>query len=358
MMNFRLGSAKQQAWAAWAVAALVCAAGCSQNGWFLGKSEAPGMPGSADPTHVAAPTQNRGAADIKNPLTMAQLCESRGQAVEAQRLYEESIRRHPQDPAGYHGLALLYAKQSQFSQAEPYFVQALALAPNQADLLGDTGYFYYLSSRSQEAERYLRRAVELEPNQPTYGNNLALVLGEQGREQESLALFRRFGTEQQACANMGYVYAQRGEYPKALEMYSRVLTQDPKDRTAATALLQISRLQEQRQHAAQQLARQSPPPPAVADCAAPSQPPSVPAASSPAPTGLAASIPVPSSPAPLAAQIAIARATPPDLPAPVAACSQASAEIDLSDGEQASSTSDVRWPEGALDLDRSREAVQ
>ena len=177
-MNFRLGSAKQQAWAAWALAALVWAAGCSQNGWFLGKSEAPG---TADPTHVAAPTQNsRGAADIKNPLTMAQLCQSRGQAVEAQRLYEESIRRHPQDPAGYHGLGLLYAKQSQFSQAEPYFMQALALAPNQADLLGDTGYFYYLSSRSQEAERYLRRAVELEPNQPIYGNNLALVLGEQG----------------------------------------------------------------------------------------------------------------------------------------------------------------------------------
>jgi Flp pilus assembly protein TadD len=360
-MNFGLGSAKQRAWAGWALAALVWAAGCSQTGWFLGKSEAPVAPGSADPTQAAAPapSQNsRGAADIKNPLTMAQLCESRGQTVEAKRLYEESIRRHPQDPAGYHGLALLYAKQSQFSQAEPYFMQALALAPNQADLLGDTGYFYYLSSRSQEAERYLRRAVELEPNQPTYGNNLALVLGEQGREQESLALFRRFGTEQQACANMGYVYAQRGEYPKALEMYSRVLTQDPKDRTAATALLQISRLQEQQQHVAPQLARQSPQPPAVADCAVSSPPPSSPAPSSLAPTGLASSSLPPSSPPPPVAQSAIDRPTPPDLPSPVAACSPASAEIDLSDGDQASSTSDVRWPEGALDLDRSREAVQ
>ncbi len=138
--------------------------------------------------------------------------------------------------------------------------RALALAPDQADLLGDMGYFCYLCSRSQEAEGYLRRAVELQPNQPLYGNNLALVLGEQGRDKESLDLFRRFGREEQAYANMAFVYAQRGQYAQALEMYNRVLTADPKDRTAATAMLQISKLQDQRQRAGPQVARQSPQP--------------------------------------------------------------------------------------------------
>ncbi len=177
----------------------------------------------------------------------------------------------------------------------------------------------------------MRRAVELEPNQPVYGNNLALVVGEQGRDQESLDLFRRYGTEEHACANMAYLYAQRGEYPKAMEMYSRVLTQDPKDRTAAAALLQVSKLQDQRQRAERQVARRSPPPQAVANPAGPS-------------------------PAAPAADEAIARAAS-DLAPAAAACTQVSAEVD-SAGEETSSASDVRWPEGALDVDRFAGVVQ
>jgi Flp pilus assembly protein TadD len=347
MMDFRSGSAKKQRCVAWALAALLVAAGCSQNRWFLGKSEAPG---EADPScGAAAPSAqgSGGATDLKNPSTMARLCESRGQIAEAKRLYEETIQRHPQDPAGYHGLALLHAKQGQFKEAEPCFARALALAPNRADLLGDMGYFYYLCSRNQEAERCLRRALELEPNQPAYGNNLALALGEQGRDQESLDLFRRFGTEEQACANMAFVYAQRGQYANALEMYDRVLTRDPKDRTAAAAVVQLSRLQDPRQRAGWQLAGGSPPP-AVASLALP-------------PTTVAPS--AGQEPAPSAADSAVVRATPSEVPGDggskptlrpaAAACTQVSAEVD-SAGEATSSAGDVRWPEGALDVDRSR----
>ncbi len=273
---------------------------------------------------------------------MARLCESRGQTAEAKRLYEEIIQRHPKDPAGYHGLALLYAKQGQFREAEPCFARTLALAPDQADLLGDMGYFCYLCSRSQEAEGYLRRAVELQPNQPLYGNNLALVLGEQGRDKESLDLFRRFGREEQAYANMAFVYAQRGQYAQALEMYNRVLTADPKDRTAATAMLQISKLQDQRQRAGPQVARQSPQP-------------------------LLAPSSVGPEPATPAADKAIARATPSDFPRdgglkpalrPAAeVCSQVSAAVDPAD-EKTSPSSEVRWPEGALDVDRYPAVLQ
>ena len=326
-MDLRFGSARKQACAAWALAVLLLAAGCSQNHWFLGKSEDPGPAGPADPARGAgaSPSQKSGGvADVKNPLTMARLCESRGQTAEAKRLYEETIQRHPNEPAGYHGLALLYAKQGQFKEAEPCFTRALALAPERAELLGDMGYFYYLCSRSQEAERCLRRALELEPNQPVCGNNLALVLGEQGRDQESLDLFRRYGTEGQACANMGYIYAQRGEYPKALEMYNRVLTQDPKDRTAATAMLQIAKLQGQGQQAGRQLARQ------------PSQPPVVPSPAGPNP--------------PPVANRAIAQSTPSEPPPTAAACTQVSAEVELDD-QATPPSSEVRWPEGALDVD-------
>jgi len=361
---------------AWALAVLLLAGGCSQNRWLLGKSD---DAGAGD------------ATDLKNPSAMARLCESRGQTVEAKRLYEEAIQRRPKDPAGYHGMALLCAKQGQFKEAEPYFARALALAPNDAALLGDMGYFRYLCSRNEEAERYLRQALELQPNQAIYGNNLALVLGEQGRDKESQDLFRRFGTPQQACANTAFIYAQRGEYGKALEMYDHVLTQDPKDHTAALAMLQVSKLQDQQRRAQREIARQSPQPPAVASLdrlepavasVVPSQPPPANptplesgfpslAPLDPAVTGSVASQPVVTGsalrptvanftgpgPANVASERPFGPATPADLAPAPAACSQVSAEVDLSD-EEKSPDGEVRWPEGALESDRLPAAVQ
>ena len=369
MMDFRF-----RACVAWALAALLLAAGCSQNRWFAAKSDDSGPSGSVDPTcgaGASAAKDSGGATDLKNPSAMARLCESHGQTAEAKRLYEDAIQRHPKDPAGYHGLALLYAKQGQFKEAEPYFTRALALAPDRADLLGDMGYFYYLCSRSQEAERYLRRAVELEPNQPTYGNNLALVLGEQGHDKESLDLFRRFGTEGQAYANMAFVYAQRGDYPKALETYNRVLTQDPKDHTAATAMLQVSKLQDQRQRTGQQLAGQSPQPPVV-PIAAPPAPAIAAADKAIAPPDKAVVVADKATAAPdkaivvadkatavpdkpiAVADKAIVPATPSDLPPAAAACTQVSAEVD----QETPPVNEVRWPEGALDVERFPTAAQ
>ncbi len=364
MMDFRF-----RACVAWALAALLLAAGCSQNRWFLAKSEDPSPSGSADPPRDAgasAAEKSGGAADLKNPLTMARLCGSHGQTAEAKRLYEEVIQRHPKDPAGYHGLALLYAKQGQFKEAEPCFTRALALAPDRADLLGDMGYFCYLCSRSQEAERYLRRALELEPNEATYGNNLALVLGEQGRDKESLDLFRRFGTEEQAYTNMAFVYAQRGDYAKALETYDRVLTADPKDRTAAIAMLQLSRLQDQRQRAGPQIAGQSSQPLEVPNPAAAE--PATPAADQAIRAEVETSVAFRSAkeggfrgakgdnPTDIDSPV-LTRAPPPELPPAAEACTPVSAEVDLA-GEETSPRGEVRWPEGALDIDRSPVVVQ
>jgi hypothetical protein len=137
---------------------------------------------------------------------------------------------------------VLYAKKGRFKEAEEHFNRALAMKSRDAELFGDVGYFYYLASRLPEAETSLRKALELDPANRTYGNNLALVLGEQGRREESLAMFRRAATsEQQACANYAFVLAQRGEYKQAMDMYDHVLTVDQSMHVAAEAMIDLSR---------------------------------------------------------------------------------------------------------------------
>ena len=151
-----------------------------------------------------------------------------------------AIEREPQNALPYHRLAVMRAKDGKFEEANELFLQALRLAPSDAQLIGDVGYCYYLQHRLDEAEQVLRNALQIKPNDPTFANNLAMVLGEQGRYEESFALFRQVGSEEQAYANMAYVHTQRGELASARASYGRALTLNQTLRPAAEAMIQLS----------------------------------------------------------------------------------------------------------------------
>ena len=107
-------------------------------------------------------------------------------------------------------------------------------------MLGDVGYYCYLQGRMDEAEKCLRQALAERPRDPVILNNLAILVGEQGRYQESLALFRQSGKEAEAYASLGFVLLQRGETERAKEAYARALTLDPNFRPAAEAMVQLA----------------------------------------------------------------------------------------------------------------------
>lgn len=177
----------------------------------------------------------------ENPSAVARLCERRGQTEQAERIYQEIIRRSPKNPFPYHRLAVISAQQGKPAEAEKYFSSAMALKPDDPELLCDLGYFYYLSGRLQEAERYMRQAVEIEPNDARYCNNLALVVGGQGRDDESVAFFSRTNSPNDALLNHAFVLAQRRDYQRAMDAYDRALTQDRSSRVAADALIELSK---------------------------------------------------------------------------------------------------------------------
>ena len=219
------------------------ASGCSQPLWNWGQTQNPAAVG-AQTNPGSSPFGLNPAGDMssaKNPLALARLSERRNQPEQAERLYLEVVKQTPNNPVPYHRLAVLYARRGRFKEADQYFARALTLNPDNAEVLGDAGYFYYLASRPQDAERCLRRALEIEPTNRTYCNNLALVIGEQGRRDECLALFRRSNAENHAYANLAFVLAQRGEYQQALGVYNRVLTVDPQMQVAAEAMIELSK---------------------------------------------------------------------------------------------------------------------
>lgn len=177
----------------------------------------------------------------KNALAVARLNERRGQMEQAERLYQEILRRSPNNPVPHHRLAVISARQGKLQEAERYFASAMGLKPDDPELLSDLGYFCYLSGRLQEAEQHMRQAVEVEPNHARYCNNLALIVGGQGRDEESYAYFSRTNSPNDALLNQAYVLAQRNEYRRAMDAYDRALTEDRSSRVAAQALIDLSK---------------------------------------------------------------------------------------------------------------------
>lgn len=184
------------------------------------------------------------AASQKNPeegqFAIARLAERRGETEQAETLYRELLEKRPTDARIHHRLAVLAVRKGDFAKAEECFQKARSLAPPTPELLSDLGYCYYLQHKLPEAEATLNEALQIESTYAAAINNLALVLGRQGRVKESLDLFKRTNSEAEACANLAYVLAQNGDLAQAKKMYLRALTLDNRMRAAAQAVLQIN----------------------------------------------------------------------------------------------------------------------
>ena len=177
-------------------------------------------------------------------FAMVRLLEHQGQRDKAVAIYEALLAADSDSPhaAGpYHRLAVINVAQNRDEKAETYFREASRLAPGDAEILNDYGYWLSLHGRLAESERVLRAAREADTTDKTVLNNLAVVVGQAGRYGESLALFRAAtDTEAAAQSNLAFVLVKAHKYKDARRCYEKALTLEPGLKPAQDALVQLS----------------------------------------------------------------------------------------------------------------------
>ena len=204
-----------------------------------------------------------GKDDMDRSFAMARLTERKGNLDHAEQMYRSLGQKHGADPAVEHRLGVVAARQGRFEQARQHFAKAAANGGESPELLTDLGYCCYLMDDLPAAEHALRSALTRDPNNRRARNNLGLVLGGEGRFEESLAEFKLAGGEAEAHSNLAYVYSQAGDLKRAADEYNLALTMNQNLRPAAEALVQIVHEQPARDKARQLAAsRQHPARPA------------------------------------------------------------------------------------------------
>jgi len=180
-------------------------------------------------------------ADVTKGLAYANALESIGQKEQQISVYAQLVQRNPDNGklAGIYGRKLVaegrseeaipvleraaagkradwrvhsalgsaYDQQGLYQKARPHYQTALAADPRNLSVMNNLGMSYALEGNLKQAEATLREADALprSKSEPRIRQNLALVVGLQGRFEEASNLAREDLPPEQVEANMAYL---------------------------------------------------------------------------------------------------------------------------------------------------------
>jgi Flp pilus assembly protein TadD len=160
---------------------------------------------------------------MENPNNRAVLGEY-GRALAEAGDYQQALdvlgRAHSPDQPDWHVLSAQGAVLDQMgrhAEAQRYYLTALKIVPDEPSVLSNLGLSYALSKDLPNAEATLRRAEASHPADPRVRQNLALVVGLQGRFAEAEQIAAADLSPDLAAANVAYLrkmLASRGQIDK------------------------------------------------------------------------------------------------------------------------------------------------
>jgi Flp pilus assembly protein TadD len=150
-------------------------------------------------------------ASLENPRDKAVLG-AYGRALAEAGDYNQALevlgRAHSPDQPDWHILSAQGAVLDQMgrhAEAQRYYLTALKIIPDEPSVLSNLGLSYALAKDLPNAEATLRRAAARRPVDPRVRQNLALVVGLQGRFADAEAIARADLPPDEAAANVAYL---------------------------------------------------------------------------------------------------------------------------------------------------------
>ncbi len=138
-------------------------------------------------------------------------------------LYERARQLNPQEAQVSRFLAVLYDQEGNDVRAMTEYRKSLEVAPHDADLLNDFGYYFYRRHDWRQAEEQFRRAIAQSPQHERAWVNLGLALGEQERFQESFKAFSEVLGPAAAHSNVGVILAAHQRQSEAQSEFKQAI---------------------------------------------------------------------------------------------------------------------------------------
>ena len=145
--------------------------------------------------------------DVDIRVAYAKALTADGRFDQALNVIDNAIRTDAPDWNALSVKGAILDQMGRNEEARQLYSQALMMAPNEASVEANLGLSYAMTNDLTTAEQHLRRAVSLPGSSSQIRQNLALVVGLQGRFDECRAIYAAELPPEQVESNMAYVRA-------------------------------------------------------------------------------------------------------------------------------------------------------
>lgn len=143
----------------------------------------------------------RRSADSPRPSAML---------TEATQSFREVLKIDPNNADAYHGMAIVSDLNKDWELADISYKRALAIRPDDVDLLNDQGYSYLLQDRFHEASQYLNRVLKISPGHEKAHTNLAILDLRRGNSEAAMGRLVKVYTPEQARMALASLAEEHG----------------------------------------------------------------------------------------------------------------------------------------------------
>jgi Flp pilus assembly protein TadD len=136
-----------------------------------------------------------------------------GKSDQAQPVLTQAIAAGSNDWQVYSAMGSALDQQAKYGEARDYYQRALKIAPGNAAVMNNLGMSYALEGNLKQAETTLRDASNLPAgkSEPRLRQNLALVVGLQGRFEEARQIASADLPPEQVEANIAFLEKMLGQ---------------------------------------------------------------------------------------------------------------------------------------------------
>ncbi|KAJ3431230.1 cellulose synthase operon protein c [Anaeramoeba flamelloides] len=168
-----------------------------------------------------------------------------GDIEQAITYYQKSLLNDPKNGESLFHLAFAFEEQGQFEDAlkknaEKHIRLALSIVPSYAEANNNMGTVLGLLGNHLEAVKHYRKAIKISPDYREAHHNLGNTLVLLGKDEEAINSYE-FAIQSDLTAKASYyelaeLYLKRDHKMKAIEVYKRLLKQNPTDAEVPTQI--------------------------------------------------------------------------------------------------------------------------